>query len=427
MDATWRGRWLGPLAAPARVAAVAWVVVFLVISVRVMVKPRRHSVYPIFADAGAKWLAGQDLYQRTDLTLDCYRYGPLVAAAFAPFSLLPDGMGNVLWRALGTAVYLAALAWWARAVLARLPATAALQPWTAAQSGVLFLLVLPLSVGNLNNGQSNFLVLGLILLALAGAAEERWNLAGACLAGACLFKVYPIAVGLLLALVYPRRFAGRLAAGLAVGLALPFLLQRPGYVAAQYVRWLEHLGAGDRQDMTVLSTYRDLRLLFRVWLVPLSAHAYLAIQLGVAALIAGICFWKSGGRRRLLFPGRAADPHEVLLLLLSLSCCWMTVFGAATESATYILLAPALASLVLQIRREGGPRWAWGLVAASYGLFLLAQVANWFPFGKQFHSYGSQPLAALLFFGYVLLRAGRGGGLKAVAAAGQVGLTSRAA
>jgi hypothetical protein len=295
-------------------------------------------------------------------------------------------------------VYGGALAWWGRSVLARV--RPALQPWTTGQTGLLFLLVLPLSVGNVNNGQSNILVLGLILLALAAVADERWNLASVCVAAACLFKVYPIALGLLLALAYPRRFAGRLVLALAVGAAAPFLFQRPEYVAGQYARWFEHLRAGDRQDMPVISTYRDLRLLFRVWLVPLSFQAYLALQLGAAAVCAAVCFrcQRPGGKRE------ALDRPELLLLILALSCCWMTVFGVAAESATYVLLAPALASLLLQVRRESGPRWAAGMVTTSYGLLAVAQIVNWFPFGKRWHSYGPQPLAGLIFFGYLLMR-----------------------
>src|SRR5436305_6426318 len=121
------------------------------------------------------------------------------------------------------------------------PAGSRRPPWTAAHFGVLFLLVLPLSAGNVNNGQSNVLVMGLILAALAGAAEGRWNLASACIAAACLFKVYPIAVGLLLVVIYPRPLAGRLALALAAGIALPLLLQRPAYAADQYAGWLHHV------------------------------------------------------------------------------------------------------------------------------------------------------------------------------------------
>src|SRR5207237_9491226 len=131
-----------------------------------------------------------------------YRYSPLVAVCFAPFSLLPDATGAVLWRLLNVGVFIVALAWWSESVLPG--------PLTRRQRVVLFLLVLPLAVGNLNNGQSNLLVLGLILMAVAALANAggpvtdswRFALAAVCLALASLFKIYPIAIGLLLVVIY---------------------------------------------------------------------------------------------------------------------------------------------------------------------------------------------------------------------------------
>src|SRR5262249_9785489 len=151
-------------------------------------------------------------------------------------------------------------------------------PVKRGQLAALFLLIVPLSVGSLNNGQSNPLVIGLLLAGVAAVAGERWWLASACVALACLFKLYPVAVGLLLAVVYPRRFAGRFAVALVLGLALPFPLQRPGYVAAQYAGWLDHLRRDDRTILPLALWYRDLRLLCHVWGIPLSAKGYVLVQ-----------------------------------------------------------------------------------------------------------------------------------------------------
>src|SRR5437016_12914 len=74
----------------------------------------------------------------------------------------------------------------------------------------------------------------------------------------------------------------------------------------------------------------------------------------------------------------------------------MTVFGFAAESSTYILLAPSLAWAVMEARLDRSGRWLSGGLLVSYGLFLAAEVAVWFPIGRQFHSLGPHPLAALL-------------------------------
>ena len=46
----------------------------------------------------------------------------------------------------------------------------------------MFLLVLPMVIHNLNNGQANLHVIGLLLAGVAAAADERWSLAAAAVA-----------------------------------------------------------------------------------------------------------------------------------------------------------------------------------------------------------------------------------------------------
>ncbi len=74
----------------------------------------------------------------------------------------------------------------------------------------------------------------------------------------------------------------------------------------------------------------------------------------------------------------------------------MTVFGVATESCTYMLLAPTCAWGVLQGRLAHRSWLVQGLLGASFGLFLIAQVANWFKGVADFHALGVQPLAGSL-------------------------------
>ncbi len=364
-------------------ALAAWVVVVLAICGRVLLASKPHGVYPIFAHAGAGWLAGEDLYSAPapESGLDQFRYSPAVAALLAPFSLLPDRVGGSLWRLLNAAVYLAAFAWWCAAVV---PGGTRL---TAARRAALWLLLVPLSVGSLNNGQSNPLVMGLLLAAVAGVARRRWNLAAACVAVAFLFKGYPLAVGLLLAAVYPRQFAPRLALALTAGLALPFLLQRPAYVLGEYEQWLRLVGGDDRKDRPVVNAYRDLWLLFRVAGVPPGKQAYLALQLLTAAGAAALCV-----------AGRVAcwPRRRLLTALLSLGVCWMLLCGPATESATYLMLAPVLAWAVVEGCSAGATWRSRWLPLASFGVLTLAQAAVWFPVGKPLHALGVQPLAALV-------------------------------
>jgi len=69
--------------------------------------------------------------------------------------------------------------------------------------------------------------------------------------------VYPLAVGLLLVLVYPRQLGWRLAVAVIAGLVVPFALQHPEYVARQYHDWIECVRVDDRSQWPLPDAYRD--------------------------------------------------------------------------------------------------------------------------------------------------------------------------
>src|SRR3954470_8335625 len=102
-----------------RLAISVWAGVVLVIAIRCAIFPQQRTLYPTWSTAGADWLHGSDqLYRRTgqrDGLLDTFRYTPFVAASLAPWSLLPDRVGGVLWRLFNAGVFLGAAWWWLRA------------------------------------------------------------------------------------------------------------------------------------------------------------------------------------------------------------------------------------------------------------------------------------------------------------------------
>jgi len=374
---TRRGRW-------EQLALFIWMTATVVITARVaFTPPSCRTVYPIFKTAGESWLAGQGLYYFSgDPTgKQVYRYSPLVAALLVPFSLIPDPAGAILWRLVNEAALLLAFAWFMRAVLPR--------PVSPAESAVLFLLIFPLTVDNLNNGQANMVVMALLLACTAAAAEERWALAAGAVALAGLLKIYPLALGLLLAALFPRRFLGWLWAWLLVGLLLPFALQRPEYVLTQYGNWMHYLHLDDRSGWDALGGYRDLRLLFTVWVARPTAAFYLGLQLAGAAgcAVVAVALRVSGWPRR-----------RLLTLVLGLATSWMTLLGPSTESCTYILVAPSLAWALVEAvaaRRLAVVHVYLGLAVV---FFTVARVGGWIPGGvaNQVHALGVHPLAGLM-------------------------------
>jgi hypothetical protein len=371
-------------------ALAFWLLLGAILCARGFLQPHRSTVYPIFAKAGEQWRSGASLYldNQGKPRLQQFRYSPAVAAVYAPFSVLSLALGGLLWRLLNLGAYLFAFAW----------AMDALDPdgaWsTPRRRALLWLLLVPLSVGSLNNAQSNPLVTGAMLLAVAGAARQHWNLVALGITVACLFKIYPIALGLLLVVAFPRQLGWRLAFGLLAGFALPFVLQRPDYVYEQYRDWICILVVEDRTSGPLDTAYRDLRLLLCQLGLPLSRSAYVLVQLG-AALGAALVVrrWATAG-----WP-----VPSLLRAVFGLAVCWMLLCGPATESCTYILLAPVLAWMLLDLVTERQQAWIIGLKLAGFAILLGCVVVCWFSWGRDVHKLGVQPFATVLVLLALLL------------------------
>ena len=373
-----------------RLAVLVWMIVVAGICIRAYVQPYKRTLFTTWEQAGADWENGRDLYRKSwNPDQDQFRYSPLTAVLLVPFHHLPIRPGGVVWRLLNAAVMLFGFAAWLRTT----PVTR-----TPRQQAILFLLLAPLSLSSLNNGQPNPLVIGLLLAALAAVEGERWTLAALFVALATALKIYPLALGLLLAAAYPRRFLPRLVLALTLAAVLPFACQHWDYVRGQYALWLTRLGKDQRWDWPLHMAYRDLWLLIRLVHLPLTPFGYLLVQLGSAAGCAVLCV-----ALRL----RQRPRREVLLAVLALGTCWMTLCGPATESATYILLAPALAWAVVSAECDGWPRVLAFLTRISLLLFLICVVRGLWSGVNAFHALGLHPQAAVLLslaYGVVLIR-----------------------
>jgi hypothetical protein len=365
-----------------------WVVLCLVLLTRSFLQPQRQTVYHNYSKAGLHWLAGTDAYEvprdasnRPLARMSAYRYSPLFSAMSAPLAQLPDQWGGMFWRLLSYAGYLAALACYARQVL---PGA---QEISAKAWACWWLLLIPLSLPSMNNGQANVLMLALMLASGVAVVQERWNLAALALAAAFFMKLYPVAIALIFVLVYPRQLGWRFALAVLAGLFLPFALHRPSYIWGQYDTWYYLLMQDDRDNFPLLDGYRDFYMLARWAGVAMTAKIKMLVQLGTAGLTASICLW-----------GRLAHwPKQHLVhSIVSLSCCWIIAFGPATESCTYILLAPVLSWALVDAFAHGRV-WERNLLVTVLAMFLAYSIASWFPDGRNW-CYVLQPFGALLFF-----------------------------
>src|SRR4051812_12955589 len=102
-------------------AVVAWATALVVVAIVVSFPRMSGKLYPTFVAAGAHFERGEPVYGWFPESQDQYRYSPLVAATFAPWSHVPTPLGAILWRWLQAILLLLALRAWSRAAMPRVP------------------------------------------------------------------------------------------------------------------------------------------------------------------------------------------------------------------------------------------------------------------------------------------------------------------
>lgn len=363
------------------VVSALWVTTLLIVCCRVALAYPQHDVFVTYVDGGRRWLDSQPLYTTTR----GFVYSPLIAACFAPFSLLPERLGAVLWRLLNAAVFCWAIAWWLKIGLHnRIPRRA---------SWLVFLLVLPLAIGNFNNGQVNPLIIGLLMISILAAYVGQWTTAALCIGISAYLKIYPLSIGLLLVLLYPRQLGWRLAAALALLGALAFVLQQPGYVFEQYQRWFVSRAADNRR-MNMDIAPRDFAMLLRAVHINLSGSAVIALQVLAGAGAAAVCAF---GRLQ------KWSQERLLVCVFSLGSCWMLLFGPSTEDATYVMLAPPLVLAMVHSFYQPKLSGMRLLPCISFAVLLLGLAMNSFlGLKKGVYTMSVQPFGALIFAVYAL-------------------------
>ena len=206
--------------------------------------------------------------------------------------------------------------------------------------------------------------------------------------GAALFKIYPLSLGLLLGVIEPRRFVPRLLLVAVIAAALPFAIQSPDYVIGQYNEWLQLVEQDDRTEQPWHQGYHDFRKVLLRWGVPLTLDGYRAVEIVIGCAAAGIVLW---GRYR------GCDRAWLIQVATSLGFLWCTLFGPATESATYMVLAPIAAHSVLAVRDRAIWERAW--IYVVYATLLASNMIHWFPYSISHTIRGTlipQPHAALI-------------------------------
>ncbi len=335
--------------------------------------PKHRGCYEVYPAAGLHWLKREPLYQAKSPCV-AFRYAPIIAIAFTPLPFLPSPLGSCLVRLVNWLVLFWGVSWWTSRFLKRSASKPRCALW--------LILIALISASALLDIQLNMLTLGLILVSIAASAEQRWNLSAMAIGLAICTKAYPVSLALLLVLIYPRQMIVRLLLILLSLLAFPFVFQPPDYVLQQYIDMMNGFVMHRDYDYW----YQDFMSLWHHWIGPLDRFLYTLISIGAGGVIA---------LASLRVRGKISG-HDQLIRIFGMSCGWMMAFGPATESTTYVILAPVAALAMIGIWNGLLTRFSTALAVLAYLLLLLCQIQLVCAWNPPLNQMGFQPLAALL-------------------------------
>ena len=339
--------------APSRKSALGWyagafcALIFLVIVADAVRYPLKHTTMPTYRLAASQWWAGNDVY--SDRTHDGFMYFPQAAVAFSPFNALPFYAGEILWRAATFGLFVYALVRLNQFFLGPIRLS------NAQTFLFLCLLAVPSAFASLRNAQFDLPLAALIVLTAAEIAASRWTAAAVWICVAVALKPLAVVPLLLFGALY-WKLIPRLAIGLLIVVAVPFLHWSPTFVAHEYVRCFQNLIQASRANEP---RYSDLAALFSSF----GINPPDALRTAARLLFALIYFGLGAMAVRQL------SRIEAAWTIGALSADYLMLFNPRTETCSYVFLGPFVASAALWYLAQSPNQWlGYFLAFAALGL-----------------------------------------------------------
>lgn len=304
--------------------------------------PHRHNNFLIFR--GVFWHTIQKLslydFYPTEYN-DHNHYGPIFSLVIAPFAVVPDAIGLLLWLVvLALGMYYA---------VRRLPLEEGRQIflyWFCAHE----------LLTALQMQQFNIAIAAIIIGSFAAIEKGREVTAAFLIVLGTFVKLYGV-VGLAFFFFVKRkpRFILALIGWSVVCFVAPMLISSPEYVIGQYVEWYERLAAKNGEN--TFSLMQNISLLGMIRKISGSAsYSDLLVILPGLALF-GLPYLRFGQYRHLAF--RYAILSSVLLFVV--------LFSTGSESSTYII---PFAGIALWYATSPWKRSGWDVALLVFAFVL---------------------------------------------------------
>lgn len=286
--------------------------------IAVLLEMLRHSInnYLIYKGVFTHTINQQNLYLLyPDMYNDCNHYGPLFSIIIAPFALLPNAVGVMLWAL--------ANAWILYKAIKMLPLT------SNQKSGILWIAAVEMMTA-IHNVQVNPMITALIILSYVMVKRKQDFWAALFVALGFYIKLYGIvALVFWLFSEHKIKFIGSFIFWMAVLFALPMLISSPHFIVQSYQDWYNVLveknienisgaAGGGMQDISVMGIVR------RVFDVPFLSTLYFLVP---GIIIYGLSLLRFNQYRALHFQ----------LGVLASTLLFLVLFSTSSESPTYVI------------------------------------------------------------------------------------------
>jgi hypothetical protein len=280
----------------------------------------RHSInnYLIFKYVFWHTTEQQQLFAAYPAYVDINHYGPLFSIVIAPFAVLPDNIGCILWSLANAAfLYFAVM---------RLKVTKKSKYIIIAVSAIEMMT-------STHSVQFNPMNAAWLILTFVLVEEEKDIWATLLIAAGFLIKIYGIA-GILF-FVFSRhkvKFALSFFVWLIVLFCLPMLWSSPSYIINTYKEWMIVLSEKNQENIAGLfkAGYQDISVMGMVRRITSDASIGNLIFLAPAALLVAIPL--------LRFKEYVSDQFRLSYLAIVLLT--VVIFSSSAESATYVIALP---------------------------------------------------------------------------------------
>jgi len=288
----------------------------------------------------------QNLYNNYPEYLDSNHYGPVFSIFIAPFALLPDGLGAILWNVANVLILL-----WGIYSLPISLKKRTIIAWICAHEALTALF----------SFQFNIALTGVILLSFSYLIKKKEIQSAFFIAFGTLVKLYGI-VGLAFFFFSKNKLKFILGCfiAFAVLFALPMVISSPAFIIQSYSDWYHSLA--HKNDLNAsLTSFQDISLMGIVRRATGNINIPNAPFLLVGLVLFGLPYLRIKQYKHLGFR----------LMLLASTLIFTVIFSSGSESPTYII---AFAGIAIWFMVQQNPKKGW-IIALFVFAFILTSLS----------------------------------------------------